>query len=120
MPIKILLVDDEPEVLEFLKKRLEKEGFLVSTAKDGVEGLQKAQSELPDLILLDIIMPNKDGFTMLKELRAEESLRSIPVIIVTAKGETSAVFEGQELRATDYLIKPVDFEQLLKYIRRYT
>ena len=68
----ILVVDDEPDVLTFLKKRLEAHNYKVITANDGIEGLKKARESKPDIILLDIIMPNKDGFTMLSELRAKE------------------------------------------------
>ncbi|HOW42434.1 MAG TPA: response regulator [Candidatus Omnitrophota bacterium] len=119
MKVKILAVDDEPEVLEFLQKRLEKYGYAVVTAGDGVEGILSSRKENPDLILLDIMMPNKDGMTMLRELQADESTRRIPVIMVTAKGETNSVLEGQSFGATDYIIKPFDFDDLLRYIRRY-
>ncbi|MGE5309076.1 MAG: response regulator transcription factor [Deltaproteobacteria bacterium] len=117
---KILLVDDEPDVLAILKKRLEAEGYAVETAADGIEGLARAASFAPDAILLDVMMPNKDGFSMLSELQADEKLRMTPVIMVTARGETDAIFKGQYLGATDHLIKPVDFQELLKYLRKYT
>lgn len=120
MTVKILLVDDESAVLEFLGRRLEKHGFAVFTASDGVSGLEQARRHMPDLVLLDITMPNKDGMTMLKELKADQATARIPVVMVTAKSETDAVFEGEKFGATDYIIKPVDFEQLLKYVRRYT
>ena len=119
MKTKILIVDDESEVLDILTKRLESEGFLTVRAADGNEGLKKTLEEKPDLVLLDIIMPNKDGFTMLRELQAQEELRKIPVIMVSARSETDSLFEGRRLGATDYLIKPIDFTELLKYIRRY-
>lgn len=117
---KVLLVDDDPDILEFLKKRLENEGFAVATARDGVEGLDQAAACEPDVILLDVMMPNKDGFGLLAELRAHEDLRNIPVIMLTAKAETQNIFRGQSLGAIDYLIKPVDFQELLKYLRKYT
>jgi DNA-binding response OmpR family regulator len=117
---KVLLVDDEPDVLRILKKRLEAEKYEVETAGDGVEGLEKAIASLPNVILLDVMMPNKDGFSLLSEMQADERLRRIPVIMVTAKAETNDIFKGQYLGAIDYLIKPVDFQELLKYLRRYT
>ncbi len=120
MKIKILLVDDEPDVLEILSKKLEAAGFLTVRASDGNEGLRKAREEKPDLVLLDIMMPNKDGFTMLRDLQSNEELRNIPVIMVSAKSEADFLFEGQHLGAMDYLIKPIDFDELLKYIRKYT
>ena len=117
---KILIVDDEPDVVAFLKKRLQARDYNVISANDGIEGLKKAIDEKPDLILLDIIMPNKDGFAMLKELKDKETTKEMPVIIISVKGESSAIFEGQELGATDYLIKPYDFQELLKYIKKYS
>jgi DNA-binding response OmpR family regulator len=120
MKSKILVVDDEIEVLNILTKRLESEGFLTIRASDANEGLRKTLEEKPDLVLLDIIMPNKDGFSMLRDMQSLEELRKIPVIMVSAKSETDSLFEGKRLGATDYLIKPVDFEELLRYIKKYT
>ena len=120
MKTKILLVDDEVDVLDILGKRLEDAGFLIVKASDGNEGLRKAREEKPDLVLLDIIMPNKDGFSMLSDLQAEQDLRGIPVIMVSAKSEANSLFEGRDLGAIDYLIKPIDFNELMKYIRKYT
>lgn len=120
MKIKILLVDDEPDVLDILSKKLEAAEFLTVRASDGNEGLRKTREEKPDLVLLDIMMPNKDGFTMLRDLQSDEELRNIPVIMVSAKSEADYLFKGQHLGAMDYLIKPIDFDELLKYIRKYT
>jgi two-component system, OmpR family, alkaline phosphatase synthesis response regulator PhoP len=120
MKTKILLVDDEPDVLDILSKRLETAGFLTVKAADGIEGLKRTREEKPDLVLLDIMMPRKDGFTMLRELQSEEELRKIPVIMVSAKSEADSLFEGRHLGATDYLIKPINFDELMKYIRKYT
>jgi adenylate cyclase len=117
---KILVVDDEPDVLHILKKRLEAEKYSVETAADGVEGLQKAAAGAPDAVILDVMMPKKDGFAMLAEMQADQMLRKIPVIMLTARAETGAILEGQRLGAMDYLIKPVDFHEILKYLRRYT
>lgn len=116
---KILVVDDEPDLVFMVKNILQLNGFEVSTAGNGTEGLKLALKERPDLILLDIIMPEKDGFRMLFELKKDELTRSIPVILLSAKGETSFLFEGERLRANDYIIKPVQAEKLLKYIKRY-
>ncbi len=120
MKIKILLVDDEADVLDVLGKKLENEGFVTLKASDGNEGLAKAREEKPDLILLDIMMPGKDGFSLLRDLRSDQQLCEVPVIMVSAKSEAGSLFQGRDLGATDYLIKPVDFDQLLKYIRKYT
>jgi DNA-binding response OmpR family regulator len=120
MKTKILIVDDEPDVREILQKKLQERGYLVSTAADGVEGMQTALQELPDLILLDVMMPNKDGFSMLKELKANEQTQKITVVMATAKGQLKDIYYGQDIGATDYLVKPIDFANLLKYIRKYT
>jgi adenylate cyclase len=121
MPKKIILVvDDEPDILEYLKKRLESRDYQVITASDGIEGLKKANNQDVDLVLLDIVMPNKDGFTMLRELKSRESTRDIPVIIVSARRDTKSILEGQNLGSFDYFLKPFDFEELLKHIRKCT
>lgn len=120
MKTKILLVDDEPDVLDVLSRRLQSAGFITSTASDGNDGLKMVQREKPDLVLLDIMMPNKDGFFMLSQLRLTQGLSEIPVIMVSAKSETDSLLTCRNLGATDYLIKPIDFEELLRYIRKYT
>ncbi|MCX7927385.1 MAG: response regulator [Candidatus Omnitrophica bacterium] len=119
MAFKVLVVDDEEDIRQIIAKRLNQEGFVVFTAGDGFEGLSLAKREIPSLILLDVVMPYCDGFTMLKELQKDEVLRQIPVIMVTAKGHTESIFEGQRLGVTDYIVKPIDFQQLLHYIRKY-
>ncbi len=120
MKARILLVDDEPDVLTILSKRLEDAGFLTMRASDGNEGLRITQEEKPDLVLLDIMMPKKDGFSMLRDLQSQEELRGIPVIMLSAKSETGSLLESQQMGAMDYMVKPVDFDELLKYIRKYT
>ncbi|TIL81308.1 MAG: response regulator, partial [Mesorhizobium sp.] len=86
-PPRILAVDDTPENLEILRMRLEANGYEVVTAADGEEGLAKVRSLRPDLILLDIMMPKLDGISVVRMLKADVSLRSIPVILVTAKAD---------------------------------
>jgi len=120
MKTRILIVDDEPDVREYLQKRLEALGYAVTTAVDGIDGLLVAEDTLPDLIVLDVMMPKKDGFSMLRDLQANPETKKITVIMATAKGQSSDIYYGQDLGATDYLIKPIEFEELLKYIRKYT
>ena len=116
---KILVIDDEPDVVWSLKKILEARGYQVITAGNGVDGLEKASRDNPDLILLDIMMPRKNGFKVLQELKADDATRDIPVIFLSVKGETTNLIEGQRLHATDYVIKPYRTEELLKYIKKY-
>jgi len=120
-PAKILLVDDDPVFVEATKTILESQ-YRVITAHDGEEGLEKARKEKPDLILLDIIMPAKDGFNVCKQMKQDRQLANIPVIMLTSfaqhKGETDIpVDAGLELEAEGYLEKPVSPEALLKQVR---
>lgn len=118
---KILIVDDDPVFVESTKAVLESKNYQVSTAFDGDEGLQKVQEDRPDLIILDIIMPTKDGFTVCEQLKGDPQLSKIPVLMLTSfaekKGETSIpVSEGLGLEAEDYIDKPVSPEELLSRI----
>jgi CheY-like chemotaxis protein len=117
---KILLVDDDPIFVEATKLVLETK-YKVITAYDGDEGLAKARQEKPDLILLDIIMPTKDGFHVCKQLKEDKNLGKIPVIILTSfaqhKGETNIpVSAGLELEAEGYIDKPISPDALLKQV----
>ena len=115
----VLVVDDEPEVLDVTCKRLTASGYRACGARDGVEGLKAARAERPDLILLDIMMPGKDGLTMLRELKADDATARIPIIMLTARGGAEHMFKGEEYGAIDYFIKPCDWQELLKYIKKY-
>ncbi len=114
---KILVVDDEPELVDMVKMRLEAGNYRVSTASDGEEALEKAKKEKPDLILLDISMPNKDGYTFLREAKKNESIKDIPVIILTAFSKMEDLFEIEGVK--DYIMKPFDGQQLLEKINKY-
>ena len=118
---KILIVDDDPVFVETTKTILESRDYEVVTAYDGDEGLQKTKEEKPDLILLDIIMPTKDGFNVCEQLKEDPQLADIPVIILTSfaqqKGQTNIpVSAGLELEAEGYIDKPVSPEKLLTSI----
>ena len=118
---KILVVDDDPVFVQATKAVLESKNYQVSTAFDGDEGLQKVQDERPDLIILDIIMPTKDGFTVCEQLKGDPQYSKIPVLILTSfaekKGETSIpVSEGLTLEAEDYIDKPVSPDELLSRV----
>jgi len=118
---KILVVDDDPVFVQATKAVLESKNYQVSAAFDGDEGLQKVQDERPDLIILDIIMPTKDGFTVCEQLKGDPRYSKIPVLILTSfaekKGETSIpVSEGLTLEAEDYIDKPVSPAELLSRV----
>jgi class 3 adenylate cyclase len=113
----ILVVDDVPDNVEILQMRLEAQAYEVVTAGDGVEALEKTRELLPDLLLLDIMMPKMDGIAVVKELKADASLPFIPVILVTAKADASDVVAGLESGGDDYLTKPVDHAALSARVR---
>jgi DNA-binding response OmpR family regulator len=102
---KILLVDDEEVFLEALSEQLKEAGYDVVWAKDGLEGIEKARSEKPDLILLDLLMPRLDGVSALKQLKAAEDTKSIPVVILTNFPNTEKISSALALGAMDYLVK---------------
>ena len=119
MPKRIFVIDDEEGVLEGLKSWLEDEGFEVEAAQRAVEGLERITQAPPDLVILDIIMPEMDGFEVLEEMKKNHRTASIPVIMLTAKSETRSIFEANKMRAVDYVIKPFNQDELLRIIRRH-
>ena len=115
---KILVADDQPDNVTLLTRYLGNEGYEQVTAVDGVDALTKIRAELPDLVLLDVNMPHKDGFTVLEEVRADPATEHIPVIILTAaRSEPSDVQSGLILGADDYVTKPFDRHELMARIR---
>jgi len=121
MPKKILIVDDDPDLVEAVTMILESKNYEVAAAYGGIEGLEKAKTENPDLIVLDVMMPDKDGYVVCKELKADPNLSKIPVLLLTAvisKIATSRYTQqmGLETEADDYIDKPVEPEVLVKRI----
>jgi CheY-like chemotaxis protein len=116
---KILVVDDEPEFVEMIRMRLESAGYEVLEANDGYDGLAKARGQNPSLILLDVMMPGLDGFRMLQKLRQDPDTNPIPVVMLTAKGESKSILKAQQHGARDYLIKPIESKELMAMVRRY-
>ena len=118
MKEKILVVDDEPGVVELIQYNLEAAGFSVETASDGAEGLNKAQTLCPNLILLDVMLPEMDGLEVCKILRADSNASKIPIIILSAKTEELDRVVGLELGADDYVTKPFSPRELLLRIKK--
>ena len=121
---KILLVDDDIDFVEATKTILESKPYEVIVAYEGNEGLRKAREESPNLVLLDIIMPVKDGFTAAEQFKKDPHLNKIPVIMLTSyssrRGETSIpVSRGLGLEAEDYIEKPISPEELLGIVEKY-
>ncbi|HIH87006.1 MAG TPA: response regulator [Methanosarcinales archaeon] len=120
---KILIVDDELDTLIPLKRALEAEDYLVVEASSGMEAIEKTRSNHPDLILLDLMMPGMDGFEVCNVLKDDTLTGSIPIIMLTAKGEIDDKIEGIETGADDYVTKPFDLSELkarIKMILRRT
>jgi DNA-binding response OmpR family regulator len=114
---KILVVDDDPEVRELLGFNLKKAGFAIGTAANGVEALKKACSVSPDLILLDLMMPELDGFAVCEILRRDPATSAIPILIVTAVSGQLARLTGLESGATDYMTKPFSPKDLVARVK---
>ena len=113
----ILAVDDEPNILMSIVFILEMEGYLVHTARDGDEALEVAERVRPDLILLDVNMPRKDGYEVCRMIREREDLAATKVILLTAKGQTLERKKGIEMGAYEYVTKPFGADELLDKIR---
>jgi two-component system alkaline phosphatase synthesis response regulator PhoP len=119
---KILVVDDEPDFAGIVQQNLEKEGFEVEVAYDGEEGLEKVQANPPDAIVLDVMMPGKDGYQVCSELKADDRFADIPIILLTAVAShvTSTRYshrDGMSTEADDYLAKPASAEQITESIK---
>ncbi len=114
MDTKLLIVDDDPNICEMLRFYFENEGYKVKTANDGVEGLASFKLYNPDLVLLDIMMPKKDGWQVCREIR---EISPKPVIMITAKGEVFDKVLGLELGADDFIVKPFDMKELSARIK---
>ena len=116
-PPLVLVVDDVPDNVDILQMRLESQGFEVITAGDGEAALAAIRDKLPDLVLLDIMMPKLDGIATVKQLKADSALPFIPVILVTARADAKDVIAGLEAGGDDYLTKPVDQAALMARVR---
>ncbi|HDS84428.1 MAG TPA: response regulator [Phycisphaerales bacterium] len=113
---KVLVVDDEPNIVQTLKDRLEMNDYQVFTAQNGAEGLKTAQEQSPDVILLDVIMPIMDGHDMLEQLRQHDWGKQISVIMLTARSQAQDIARARACGIEDYIIKPFDLSELLEKI----
>lgn len=120
---RILVVDDEPDFASIVQGNLEKEGFAVDVAYNGVEGLEKVQANPPDAIVLDVMMPEKDGYIVCRELKEDDKYCNIPIILLTAVAShvTSTRYthaDGMATEADDYIAKPASAEEITKSIKK--
>lgn len=117
MQKKILVVDDEPEIIKMLKMRLEANNYNVITATEGLDGLEKARREVPDLIILDVMLPKIDGYIICRILKFDQKFKDIPIIILTARSKRLDEQIGYETGADAYMTKPFKSEELLAKIK---
>lgn len=113
----ILVVDDEQDLLDLIEYNLKKEGFDVLKAENGQQGIQMAKEHNPNLVLLDIMMPKMDGLEVCDQMRADSSLKHIPIIFLTARGDEKTEVEGLDKGADDYITKPISTTKLISRIK---
>lgn len=113
---KVLLVDDDKQILRSLRVYLELENYDVNTASNGQEALDSIKEHKPDILVLDVMMPEMDGFEVLEKIKADEKLNDIPVIMLTAKGQDVDVLEGYRMGASSYMTKPFNLNELVENI----
>jgi CheY-like chemotaxis protein len=125
MPKTILVVDDEPDAIDFVKEVLEGEGYNVITASDGAKGLSTMRSEAPDLVILDVQMPEMDGFQVFQEMKRDDALKAIPVVMLTGIREKVGIgFSAGEMKdymgekPNDYIEKPIDPAKLRETVKK--
>jgi len=116
MSKRILIIEDDPAVLRALSYMLEKEGYEVLTAMNGLEGLTRAKGENPDLLILDVMLPGIDGFEVCHRLRAEPQTARLPILMLSAKGQAADKSTGLQVGANEYLTKPVERLVLLSRV----
>ena len=114
----LLIVDDEPNILLSLEFLMKREGYQVHLARDGVEALEAIAALRPDLVLLDVMMPRKTGFEVCQEVRANDALKAIRILMLTAKGRDTDVAKGLALGADAYMTKPFSTKELVEKVRQ--
>lgn len=117
---KILLAEDDQFLVRTLKEKLIAEGFEVTVAGDGAEAMAELSEQKPDIVLLDLMMPVKNGFDVLKEMKKSEAMKNIPVVILSNLGQESDIEKGRELGAVDYLVKAkISMREVVEKVRKY-
>lgn len=113
----VLVVDDESLTRDLLRMMLERADFRVMEAEDGVDALEKIREQRPDAVILDVMMPNMDGFAVCQTLRQEAATADLPVLMLSAKTQPEAVEEGMRAGATRYLPKPISYKDLIRHVK---
>jgi two-component system phosphate regulon response regulator PhoB len=114
----VLIVDDEEDVIELVRYNLDRSGYRVETASSGEEALAKARGKLPDLVILDLMLPGMDGIEVCRKLKSDVKTEGVPILMLTAKGEEADIVAGLELGADDYVTKPFSPKVLMARVRR--
>jgi len=118
-PKKILIVDDEVDLVKTIKFSMEAEGYMVLASYNGEDALNQARKENPDLIVLDIMLPKLDGYKVCRLLKFDEQYKNIPILMLTAKTQEKDKSLGKETGADEYITKPFDMEELMKKVKSY-
>ncbi len=118
MTVKIIIAEDEEHIGEMVSFKLERSGFNVIWKQDGASALEAVRTEIPDAVILDVMMPNMNGFEVLEAIKQDKTLKHIPVIMLTAQGQESDIVSGIDKGAADYLVKPFRPAELLARVRR--
>lgn len=113
----VLIVDDEPNIVLAIKFLMENEGFVVQTATDGRQAIDVAKNFVPDVMLLDVMMPFEDGYSVARKLRADSNLDATSIIFLTAKGTSKDKMEGYDSGAEHYIVKPFDNDELVEMVK---
>jgi len=116
---KILIIDDEIDIVETVSFMLTARGYTVISAFDGIEGMEKAKLQKPNLIFLDIMMPGMDGYEICVKIKTDKDTKNIPIIMLTAKGESDSVQKAHKSGANDYIVKPFSLPTLLNKINKF-
>ena len=115
----ILIVEDDEDMVEALKDKLEYEGYNVAVCDNGLDSIEIARKIKPSLILLDVILPKLNGFETCNDLKSDPETSSIPVVMLTAKGQDTDMLKGSQAGADDYIVKPFDYERLMERVKEY-
>ncbi len=118
MARKVLVVDDEKAILSLLESSLSRAGYEVATAHNGLEALEKLKEDVPDVIVLDIVMPVMDGYEMLAQLQSDPRYKDIPVIILSAKAQDADIVKGWRSGVAGYITKPINVEHFVTMLKR--
>jgi two-component system alkaline phosphatase synthesis response regulator PhoP/two-component system response regulator VicR len=118
MARKILVVDDERHIVRLVEINLQRAGYDVVTAYDGIEALEKVEQEKPEMLVLDVMMPRMDGFEVLAKLQSDPATSDIPVIMLTAKAQDADIFQGWQSGVSSYLTKPFNPRELITFVER--